>query len=364
LSRPSLRRRLIAKAFGSKTPPAAKGGNMPTCGECGTHWFNPVIHKCPVCGTLTIEGLAGALSEQIRSAPDLLQNLEAVGAQLFSDDAVLRKAALDVLARAQTHSAFELLLSAARRTRSEALYDTLCALYYYPQYAEELMPVLLAVASQPDDGSHSQSMAVTVIGNLGQTAIAYLIDHRSEVLTPKLFWDAIVSAADKLGDTEATSVADFLTAELAASNLEPECLDSLLRLREKRWFPVHELVEYASALLDSPSEPSVRNAAANVLFHCTSKSDAAKRRLATLMRDDVLGIRCRAVQACQHDNADQALVNLLCAAANLESIVERGADERIWTREQLVRDIERTARQSFTSAHECLAWVRKNCFVE
>lgn len=337
---------------------------MPTCRECGTHWFNPVIHKCPVCGTLTIEGLAGALSEQIRRAPDLLKNLETVGAQLFSDDPVLRKAALDVLAKAQTHSAFELLLSAARRTRSEARYDTLCALYYYPQYAEELMPLLLAVASEPDDGSHSQGMAVTVIGNMGQSAIAYLSAHRFEVATPKFFWEAMVSAADKLSDTDATGFVDLITGELRAKNVEPECLDSFLRLRDKRWFPVHELVEYASALLDTTSDSYIRNAAANVLFHCSSKSEDAKRRLATLTRDDVLAIRCRSVQVCQQDSADQEVVNLLCAAANLESIVERGADERLWTREQLIRDIERTAGRSFTNAAECLAWVRKNCFVD
>lgn len=337
---------------------------MPECSNCGTHWFNPVIHKCPVCGTLTVEGLADALSEQIRRAPDLLKNLQDVGAQLLSDDPVLRKAGLDVLAKAQTRSAFELLLSAAGSTRSEALYDTLCALYYYPKYAEELMPLLLAVASQPEDGSHSQSMAVTVIGNLGQAAIAYLIDHRSEVPTPKLFWDGIVSAAEKLGDTEATTVADFITGELAARNIEPECLDSFLRLREKRWFPVHELVEFASALLDSTSEPSGRNAAANVLFHCSSTSKAAKRRLAMLMRDDVLGIRCRAVQACRNDNTNEEVERLLCAAANLESIVERGADERIWTKEQLMKDIGQSAGRSFANPNECLDWVRKSCFVD
>jgi len=78
---------------------------MPICEECGTHWFNPAIHKCPVCGTLTIEGLAGALSDQIRRVPDLLKDPRVLGEQLFSDDPVVRKAALDVLAKAQTRSA-------------------------------------------------------------------------------------------------------------------------------------------------------------------------------------------------------------------------------------------------------------------
>ena len=336
---------------------------MPECGKCGTHWFNPVIHKCPVCGTLTIQGLAGALSEQICRAPDLLSNIEAVSAQILSDDPVLRKAALDVLAKAQTRSAFQLLVSAAGWSRSEARYDTLCSLYYYPQYADELMPLLLAVASEPDDGSHSQRMAVTVIGNMGQSAIAYLSAHRSEVATPKLFWEAMVSAADKLSDTDVTSFVDLITGELRAKNVEPECLDSFLRLREKRWFPFQELVEYASALLVTASDSNIRNAAANVLFQLGLKSEDAKRLLATLTRDDVLGIRCRAVQVCLQDGVDQQVVNLLCAAANLESIVERGADERIRTKEQLKRDIERTVDRSFTNAFECLAWVRKSCFV-
>ena len=101
------------------------------------YWFNPVIYKCPVCGTLTIEGLAGALSDQIRRASDLLKNLHALGEQLFSDALVIRKAALDVITKAQTRSAFALLLSAGRKTKANARYDTLCSLYYYPQYAEE-----------------------------------------------------------------------------------------------------------------------------------------------------------------------------------------------------------------------------------
>ncbi len=45
---------------------------MPTCAQCGTHWFNPVSHKCPVCGAPTVEALAGALADQLRHAPKIL----------------------------------------------------------------------------------------------------------------------------------------------------------------------------------------------------------------------------------------------------------------------------------------------------
>lgn len=341
---------------------------MPTCRECGTHWFNSTIDKCPACGTLTVEGLACALSEKIRSDPCLARDFDAIAKQLSSDDPVSRKAVLDVLTKDQTRTAFDLLLSAARRTKGGTRYDILCALYYYSQYAEELIPFLLDVASERDDGSYCQSMALTVIGNLGLPAIHYLIDHRHKVPSDRLFWEAISASAEKLDESEAVTFIDFVNSELTSRELtsgsvDSEFLDSLIKLIEKPWFPADEFIEYAASRLDSRAHPYARNAAANVLFHCCQTSKKAKKSLAAYMRDDVLGIRCRAVQGCGED-ADDDVISLLCAAANLESIVERGGGEEIWTKEQLVSDIEQTSQQSFATSGECLDWVRENCFVD
>lgn len=335
---------------------------MPTCSECGTHWINPVIHQCPVCGKLTVDGLASALSEAMSKAPTLLDDLPALGERLFSDNPVVRKAALDVLGKAQTRPAFDLLLSAVHRTQAEARYDTLCALYYYPQYAADLMPFLLDEAAEPDDGSHCQSMAVTVIGNLGQSAIQYLIEHQAEISNEKLFWEAVVSAANKLDEASLGNIAHFITRELQSGRIAPDSLDSLLRIREKAWFPTDALIQHAVDLLAAQQQVDTRNAAANVLFHCSAVSAKAKKHLAELRRDDVLGIRFRALQACANDR--EKMPEAILWGARLEAIIERGADERLWSKEQCVKEIERTTQRSFAGPSECLDWVRKKCFVD
>jgi hypothetical protein len=331
---------------------------MPTCSECGCHWFNPVIHKCPVCGALTVDGLAGALSEAIRNVPAFLDDLPALGERLFSDNPVVRKAALNVLAKAQTRSAFELLLSAARKTRAEARYDTLCMLYYYPQYVPDLVPFLLDVAAEPDDGSHCKSMAVTVMGNLGQPAIQYLIEHQTDISDQDLFWEAVVSAADKLDDAHTGPIAHFITRELESGRVAADCMQTLLRIREKAWFPTDRLVECTVGLLASQS-PSTRNAAANVLFHCASVSEQAKQHLTKLQRDEVLGIRFRALQVAS-DGGE--IPEAILWGARLEAIVEWQADERFWSKEQCIREIERVTQRSFAEPKECLNWIRRNCF--
>lgn len=294
----------------------------------------------------------------MRKVPALLDDLPALGKRLFSDNSVVRKAALDVLAKAQTRSAFELLLSAARKTRAEDRYDTLCMLYYYPQYAEDLVPFLLSVAAEPDDGSHCKSMAITVIGNLGQLAILYLVENQTNISDQDLFWKTVVSAANKLEDADAGPIAHFITRELESGRIAADCIGELLRLREKTWFPTGRLVEYAVGLLAS-QPPAIRNAAANVLFHCASASEQAKQHLAKLKRDEVLGIRFRAVQVASEGGE---IPETILWGARLEAIIEWGADESFWSKEQCMREIERATRRSFAEPRECLDWVRQNCF--
>ncbi|MGB3976274.1 MAG: hypothetical protein WBM27_07730 [bacterium] len=122
------------------------------CRECGSHWTSlKIILRCPVCHALTEEGKVAALVEEIQNHPEQSNNLEYLSVLLSSDNPIHRKAASRILAKAQTHSAFQQFLSAAHKARSEIVEDILGGLFYYPQYSEELMPYLLTLISRPND---------------------------------------------------------------------------------------------------------------------------------------------------------------------------------------------------------------------